>query len=373
MKVVFTGGGTGGHVFPIIAVVREMKKRGPSNTEFIYVGPKDEYSRGALPKEGIRPYYIFSGKLRRYFSIPDIFLNIADIFFKIPVGIIQSLSLVFFIAPDLIFSKGGYGSIPVVVAGWLLGVPVFLHESDIVPGLANKLLSKFSSEIFVSFPVKETEYFPLKKMIQVGNPIREELLNGDAEKAKEIFKLKKENPVILILGGSQGSQRINELIMEILPDLLSKFEIIHQTGVKDFPRIQREVLALVPEPIRKNYRPFAFLPEEQLKQAYSLSDCVISRAGSGTIFEIAALKKPSVLIPLPESAQNHQVKNAYAYARYNACLVLEEGNLSPHFFLEKLNNLFLYNYLQEMKVGAEKFAKPGAADVIARYLLDFLE
>ncbi len=369
----FTGGGTGGHVFPIIAVVREMKKKGSSNAEIIYIGPKDDYSQDALSKEGIRSHYIFSGKLRRYFSIPDVFLNIADIFFKIPAGIIQSLSLIFFIAPDLIFSKGGYGSIPVVVAGWLLGVPVFLHESDIVPGLANKILSKFSSEIFVSFPVKETEYFPLKKMIQVGNPIRGELLNGDPEKAKEIFKVKKEKPVILILGGSQGSQRINELIMEILPELLNKFEIIHQTGVKDFPNVQKEVAAFVPESVRENYHSFAFLPEEQLKHAYRISECVICRAGSGTIFELAALKKPSVLIPLPESAQNHQVKNAYAYARHNACLVLEEGNVSPRFFLEKMNNLFLYNYLQEMKIGAEKFAKPNAADVIARYLLEFLE
>jgi len=373
MKVVFTGGGTGGHVFPIIAIVREMKKKVSSSTELIYIGPRDDYSKDTLSKEGIKTNFILSGKLRRYFSIPDFFSSLIDIFFKIPVGIIQALSLIFFLAPDLIFSKGGYGSIPVVIAGWLLGVPVFLHESDIVPGLANKILSKFSSEIFVSFPVKETEYFPLRKMVQVGNPIREELLGGSADKAREIFKLKKESPVILVLGGSQGSQRINELMMEILPELLTKFEIIHQTGAKDFPKIQKEVSAFIPESVRGNYHPFAFLQEEELKHAYGAADCVISRAGSGTIFEVAALKKPSVLIPLPESAQNHQVKNAYAYARYNACLVLEEGNLSPHFFLEKLNNLFLYNYLQEMKLGAEKFAKPKAADVIARYLLEFLE
>jgi UDP-N-acetylglucosamine--N-acetylmuramyl-(pentapeptide) pyrophosphoryl-undecaprenol N-acetylglucosamine transferase len=373
MKVVFAGGGTGGHVFPIVAIAREMKKRIPPNAELVYIGPKDDYSKDTLSQEGIKTHFILSGKLRRYFSIPDFFSSLVDIFFKVPAGIVQALSLIFFIAPDLIFSKGGYGSIPVVIAGWLLGVPVFLHESDIVPGLANKLLSKFSSEIFVSFPVKETEYFPLKKMIQVGNPIRKELLEGSSEKAKELFKLKKEKPVILVLGGSQGSQRINELMMEILPELLGKFEIIHQTGAKDFPKIQKEAVAFIPEALRENYHPLAFLSEEELKHAYSIADCVISRAGSGTIFELAALKKPSVLIPLPESAQNHQVKNAYAYSRYNACLVLEEGNLSPHFFLEKLNNLFLYNYLQEMKLGAEKFAKPNASDVIARYLLEFLE
>lgn len=373
MKILFTGGGTGGHVFPIIAVAREIRKKTAFDIDLLYIGPKDDYSQESLAKEKIKTHFILSGKLRRYFSIPDFFLNLFDVFIKIPVGILQALSLIFFLSPDLIFSKGGYGSIPTVIAGWILGVPIFLHESDVAPGLANKILSKFSSEIFVSFPIKETEYFPLNKMIQVGNPIRKELLDGNSEKAKEIFNLKGGKPVILILGGSQGSERINDLITEILPELLANFEIIHQTGAKNLFKVQAEVSAFVPEAVKDNYHAFAFLQEEELKHAYSVAACVVSRAGSGTIFELAALKKPSILIPLPESAQNHQAKNAYAFAKYNACIVLEEGNLSPHFFLEKLNNLFLSDNLEKMKAGAEKFACPNAADIIARYLLDFLE
>lgn len=372
MKIIFTGGGTGGHIFPIIAIARAIKRIGPSSLELIYIGPEDNCSKGAFLKENIQTNYISSGKIRRYFSVPDFFANIVDVLFKIPFGILQSLYLVFSISPDFIFSKGGYGSVPVVVAGWMLGVPIFLHESDVSPGLANRILGKLSREIFVSFSIKDNEYFPVDKMLQVGNPIREELMNGSKEKAKEIFKLKGGKPVILVLGGSQGSQRINDLILEILPGLLKSYEIIHQTGSKDLERVRKQANAFLSETIKPEYHTYDFLNEEELKHAYAVADCIISRAGSGIIFELAALKKPSILIPLPEAAQNHQSKNAYSYAKYNACIVLEENNLSPNFFLKKINDIFEYNRLEEMKKGAESFAKPNSADIIAKYLLEFL-
>jgi UDP-N-acetylglucosamine--N-acetylmuramyl-(pentapeptide) pyrophosphoryl-undecaprenol N-acetylglucosamine transferase len=372
MKIVFTGGGTGGHIFPIIAVTRALKKIGPFGMQYIYIGPKDNYSKDALEKEEISTHYILSGKIRRYFTIPDFFANIVDIFFKIPLGIIQSFYLIFTISPDLIFSKGGYGSVPTVIAGWILGVPVYLHESDVSPGLANRLLAKFSKEIFVSFPVKDIEYFPMNKMLKVGNPTREYLMNGSKEKAKEIFKLKGEKPLILILGGSQGSQRINDLIMEILPQLITNYEIIHQTGERDLKRVEKQINALISDSLKESYHIVPFLKEDEIRNAYAAADCVVSRAGSGIIFELAMLKKPSILIPLPEAAQNHQAKNAYTYAKYNACIVLEENNLTPNFFLKRINDLFEFNRLEDMKKGAESFAKPYAADIIAKYLLDFL-
>jgi len=372
MKIIFTGGGTGGHIFPVIAIARAIKRIGPSSLELIYIGPEDNCSKDAFLKENIQTNYISSGKIRRYFSIPDFFANIVDVLFKIPFGILQSLYLVFSISPDFIFSKGGYGSVPVVVAGWMLGVPIFLHESDVSPGLANRILGKLSKEIFVSFSIKDNEYFPVDKMLQVGNPIREELMNGSKEKAKEIFKLKGGKPVILVLGGSQGSQRINDLILEILPGLLKSYEIVHQTGAKDLERVRRQANALLSETLKPEYHTYNFLNEEELKHAYAAADCIISRAGSGIIFELAALKKPSILIPLPEAAQNHQSKNAYSYAKYNACIVLEENNLSPNFFLKKINDIFESNRLEEMKKGAESFAKPNSADIIAKYLLEFL-
>lgn len=372
MKIVFTGGGTGGHVFPIIAISRALKKIGPFGMEFTYIGPGDNFSKIALEREGIVPNYILSGKIRRYFTIPDFFSNIVDVLFKIPLGILQSLYIIFTTSPDLIFSKGGYGSVPVAIAGSILGVPIFLHESDVSPGLANKIISRFSKEIFVSFPIKEMEYFPVSKMVKVGNPTRDTLLNGNKEVAEKIFKLKGGKPVVLVLGGSQGSQRINDLILEILPQLLKSYEVIHQTGHTDLERVKKQADALLYESMKNEHHIYSFFPEEELMHAYAVADCVISRAGSGIIFELAILKKPSILIPLPEAAQNHQAKNAYAYAKYGACMVLEENNLTPNFFLEKLNSIFEFGKIEQMKKGAEDFAKPYSADIIAKYLLDFL-
>ena len=384
MKILFTGGGTAGHILPIIAIAREMRRIYPSplpsngdrvypksNLEFFYLGPKDEFGQILLSQEGIRVKHVFSGKIRRYFNYKSFFQNLFDVLFKIPIGIVQAFFYIFFLAPDLIFSKGGFGSIPAVLSGWILRVPIFLHESDISPGLANRFLSKFALAIFVSFP--RTEYFKPSKMILVGNPIRREILEGSKEEAKKLFKLSYQKPVILILGGSQGAQRINDKILEILPELLKNFEIIHQSGEKNFKEVKAESRAILSKELVSFYHLFPFLKEEELKQAYAACDLVLSRAGSGSIFEIAAVRKPSILIPLPEAAQNHQIKNAYAYAQSGAAIVLEEANFTPHFFLEKLKYLISRpEELEKMQKAAEEFSKPMVAKIIAQYLVDYL-
>lgn len=370
-RILFTGGGTGGHIFPIIAIAEEMRKR-DTNLNLAYIGPSDFTSKTFLPKAGIKASYISSGKFRRYFSIKAFFSNIIDLFIKIPFGIFQAFMIMFFTAPDVIISKGGYGSIPVIIAGWILRIPIFMHESDVIPGLANKIGSKLSEKVFVSFPTPEMEYFPKKKMIETGNPVRKTLTQGNKEEAVKLFSLTGEKPVVLILGGSQGSERINEVILDVLIDILRDFEIIHQTGMNGFRRVQNESLAMIDESFRKYYHPYFFLDERELALAYAACDCVVARSGAGTIFEIALLKKPSILIPLPESAQNHQVRNAYSYARNGACLVLEEGNFTHHFFLEKLKEL-LRDDKETMAKAAEIFAKPYASVIVARYILDFLQ
>ena len=375
MKILFTGGGTGGHIFPIIALAREIRKTfpEPEELEFYYIGPKDEFSSILLSQEEIKVKRVLTGKIRRYFGFLAILQNFIDILFKIPLGVIQALFYIFFLAPDLIFSKGGYGSIPAVISGWLLRVPIFLHESDASPGMANKFLSKFSLEIFVSFPVKETEFFSLEKMISVGNPIRKELLEGSEKEAKATFKLAGEKPIILVLGGSQGAQRINDMLLQILPEILLDFEIIHQTGPKNFNEVKAETDIIITKELKKYYHPFPFLEEVILGQAYQIADLVVARAGSGSIFEISALGLPSILIPLAEAAQNHQVKNAYSYAENEACLVIEESNLTPHFFLERLKYLFSHpEELEKMKRGAREFSKPRAAQVVAEYIGEYL-
>lgn len=379
MKILFTGGGTGGHIFPIIAVCRELKHfSSEANLKFFYIGPKDEISSTFLDREGIKVKNILAGKIRRYLGtylgIKDLFLNIIDVLFKIPIGLIQSFFYIFFLSPDLIFSKGGYGSLPAVISGWLLGTPIFLHESDIAPGLANRFLSKLALEIFVSFPSEKTEYFPAPKKISIGNPIRIEILNGSKNTAKTLFNLTGEKPLILILGGSQGCQRINDILLQILPKLLTDFEVIHQSGGKNFKEVNAESKVVASKDLRKYYHLFPFLDEKQLSHAYCAADLIISRAGSGSIFEISAVSKPSILIPLPEAAQNHQVKNAYAYTENGACLVIEETNLAPHFFLDRLKYLFSRpGEMKRMVKASRAFSKPRAAKVIASYLFEYLK
>jgi len=373
MKVVFTGGGTAGHILPIIAVTREIKRSySKEDLRFCYIGPKDRFSATLFSKENIKLKSVLSGKIRRYINIKTIFQNLIDIL-KIPIGIIQAFFYIFFLFPDLIFSKGGYGSIPVVIAGWILRVPIFLHESDVSPGFANRILSRFALEIFISFPVQKTEYFSPKKLISAGNPIRTEILEGSSEIAKKIFSLTGIKPVILVLGGSQGAQRVNDLLLAILPQLLQNFELIHQCGQKNFKTIEAESKVVMPEDLKIYYHLFSFLSELELKNAYKAASLVVSRAGSGTIFEIAACQIPSILIPLPESAQNHQVKNAYLYAERRACIVIEEDNLTPHFFLEKLKYLFSHpQELEKMGEGAKDFARPKAAKIITEYIMSYL-
>ncbi|UZE92951.1 MAG: UDP-N-acetylglucosamine--N-acetylmuramyl-(pentapeptide) pyrophosphoryl-undecaprenol N-acetylglucosamine transferase [Candidatus Nealsonbacteria bacterium] len=372
MKILFTGGGTGGHVFPIIAVVREIRKFSPKKKlDFHYIGPKDEFSKLLLSQEDIKVKQVLAGKMRRYFDFKAFFQNLIDIFFKIPVGILQSFFYIFFLAPDLIFSKGGFGSIPSIIAGWILRVPIFLHEADAIPGLANRFLAGLSVELFISFP--KTPYFSERRMLLVGNPIRRELLEGSKKEGKEFFKLSGEKPLILVLGGSQGAQRINDKILEILPVFLKEFELIHQCGEKNFKQVKAEAKVMMNKDLEKYYHLFPFLKEEELKKAYAVCDLVVSRAGSGSIFEIAALGKPSILVPLPESAQGHQLKNAYTYAANGAAMVLEEENFTPRFFLEKLKHLFSQpEELKKMKKAAKEFSKPLAAKTIAGYLLSYL-
>lgn len=374
MKVVFTGGGTGGHIYPIIAVTREIAKtyssRGGKKLEFFYVGPKDKSINILLGQEGIKIKTILAGKVRRYFGIRALVENLIDPF-KTIAGVFQAFFHLFLLAPDLIFSKGGYGSFPVVLAGKFLRIPIFLHESDAIIGLANKTLGRFSDGIFTSFP--ETENANASKMVSVGNPVRTELLDVEVGDARRLFELNSRKPVVFIMGGSQGSQRINNLVLNILPHLLKNFEVIHQTGKRNLREVGAEAKTVMTKETEKLYHPVPFLAEKELKHAYKIAEIIVSRAGSGSIFEIAAVAKPSILIPLPESAQGHQLKNAYAYAKSKACIVIEEENLTPRFFLATLKQIISTpKKIEEMKKKAQEFSRLRAGEIIANYIIDYL-
>jgi UDP-N-acetylglucosamine--N-acetylmuramyl-(pentapeptide) pyrophosphoryl-undecaprenol N-acetylglucosamine transferase len=372
MKILFTGGGTGGHVVPLLAVAREIRKiyQGQDHLRFFYMGPKDDFGKALLSQEDIIVKNVLAGKFRRYPGFESYFQNFIGFVFLIPLGIIQSFFRLLFLYPDIVFSKGGFGSVPVVIAARMLFIPVVIHESDIVPGFANKFVSKAARKILVSFP--GTKYFAYNKMKVTGNAIRKELLAGTKEEAREFFKLGKEKPIILVMGGSQGAERINDKILEGLPALLQEFEVIHQSGERNFYRVRNESRITIEKykTLESSYHLFAFLKEPELKYALAGADLIVSRAGSNTIFEIAAVSKPSILVPLPEAAQNHQVENAYAYAATGACVVMEENNFSSRFFLEKLRFLFANpQELEKMSRAAREFARPEAAKMIAQEIL----
>ena len=226
MRILFTGGGTGGHIFPIIAIKKAFE--GDKGLKFYYLGP-NSFARENLTGQEIKTKFILAGKLHRYFN-----LQFPIELFKTFIGIIQSFWHLFSIMPDIIFSKGGYGSFPVVFVGWIYRIPIILHESDSAPGLANRILAKFANKIILSFTGSKV-YFPKQqeKLVLIGNPIREELTRGDKNQGKRLFKISSEKPVILIIGGSQGAQKINETALYTLPRLLEIVEIIHMTGERN--------------------------------------------------------------------------------------------------------------------------------------------
>jgi UDP-N-acetylglucosamine--N-acetylmuramyl-(pentapeptide) pyrophosphoryl-undecaprenol N-acetylglucosamine transferase len=369
MKILFTGGGTGGHIYPILSIIREIKEK----TSLYYIGPKGNFGLRELQEEGVMIKTISAGKLRRYKKPLAILKNIFDIIFKIPIGVISASLALNTIRPDVIFCKGGFGSFPVIIANKLFKFPLFVHESDSVAGKATNLAAKDAVKIFTSFENTEIIGNYKNKIICVGNPIRKNLLLGSAKEAKEMFNITEEKPLILIMGGSQGAEEINELILPILPELLKNFEIIHQCGTKNFDKTDLLYRTIIEEEsLDKYYHLFDFLNEEQMAQSLAAAHLVISRAGAAAISEIAATGKPSILIPLLNSAQNHQAKNAYLYAGRGAANILEPENPTPHMLYSKLIKIFSNpEQLKQMKKAALGFAKIEAGEKIAKYLTSY--
>lgn len=361
VRIVLSGGGTGGHLFPLVAVARQLRAKAATSghtLELHYVGPKPQDATW-LTAEGIRLHGIFAGKLPRYAT-----WRLACELLKFPIGFVQALVTMLAVMPDVVFAKGGYGSVPVVLTAWLYRIPVIVHESDTVAGLANRLTAMFVRRIAVAFP-QTTRLFKEGKTVVTGNPIRQPLLAGSAERARAALGITTDKPVLLILGGSQGAEPINDLVIASLRDLLVRYEVIHQTGERNYREVVEEAKVEVGAGVEVSYHAWPFLIEQELADAYAVAQLVVSRAGSG-IAELAALGKPAILIPLPHAAQDHQRENAYAYAHTGAALILEQGNLTPHLFAERISSL-LDNpeTMQKMSERAKAFAKIDADEKIA--------
>lgn len=371
MTIAFTGGGTGGHFYPIIAIseaindfARERRLVAPK----LYFLAPAPFDQKALFENSIVFVRVPAGKVRRYRS----FLNFTDMFVTL-LGTLSALATLFRIYPDVVVSKGGYGSVPTVIAAWILRIPIIVHESDAKPGRANLLGARFATKVAISFD-SAAKFFPpkiQKKIARTGIPIRKALTRIETEGAREFLGLEADLPTILILGGSQGSQRINEAILSSLPDLVSFANIIHQTGNANYSSVAAIAqVTLGNNPNASRYHPFNFLSEVALQRAAGVASIVVSRAGAGQIAEIGLWKKPAILIPIPESISHDQRTNAYAYARTGAAIVIEEANLSPHLLTAEIKRITSDPALtQEMGEKAAGFTDPDAAKIIAEQIL----
>lgn len=366
IRIGLTGGGSGGHVYPLLAVASALREnyRGNEPLEIHYFGPRGQFEN-EFSIRGIKTHSISSSKLRRYASLQ----NILDIP-KFIWSFFQAFVSLYRVMPDVLFSKGGPGAIPVVFAAWFYRIPVLIHESDSVPGLTTRITAKLAKRIAISFN-GAAQYFPVKKVAFTGNPVRPELLlnipnQGDAKTA---LGFEKDIPLLFVVGGSQGSVRINRFIGENLGAFLEHVQILHQVGPEnDWNR--EEVLEEVPDILKSRYVSVATLDTQGMTQAFAAADIVVSRAGSGSIYELASFGKPAILIPLRGAAGDHQRLNAIGYAETGAAEILEENNLTPNVFITEVTRLLGSQASRtEMSSAARSFFKPDAARILANELI----
>ena len=342
-KIILTGGGTAGHVTPNLALVPELKARG---YELLYIGSKKGMEKGLVEQFGLPYCGISSGKLRRYFD----WKNFTDPF-RVLRGYFEARRIIRRFQPDVIFSKGGFVAVPVTLAAKHCHVPVVAHESDMTPGLANRLSAPFATTICCNFP-ETLRHLPAGKAVLTGSPIRAELLTGTRAAGLRYAGLSGEKPVLLIIGGSLGAVHINEAVRKVLPALLEHFDVIHLCGKGNV----EESLQGKPGYVQYEY------VDQPLKDLFAAADLVISRAGANAICELLALKKPSLLIPLSAAAsRGDQILNAASFEKQGYALVLSEEQLSGERLLSEVQKLYQQ---RDRLIGA--MSKAGGADAVKK-------
>lgn len=350
-KIVLTGGGTAGHVTPNIALLPALQNEG---YDVSYIGSYDGIEKRLIEEQGISYFGISSGKLRRYFD-PK---NFSDPF-KVLKGYSQSVKLLKKIKPDVVFSKGGFVSVPVVLAARHCKIPAIIHESDLTPGLANKLAIPKATKICCNFP-ETLNYLPKDKAVLTGSPIRRELLTGDPKAAFSLCRFTDHSkPVILIIGGSSGSRAINTAIRGLLPELVKNYNVIHLCGKGNLDSDLNEV---------KGYAQFEYANQE-LADMFALASLVISRAGANAICELLALHKPNILIPLSANAsRGDQILNANSFRSQGFSYVLLEEEVTNTTLLEAIEHVFhkKENYIQAMEHSSNR----NSIDTIIGLILD---
>ncbi len=371
MRILFTGGGSGGHFYPIISVAEELNKLAREKRlvelELFYMSPSP-YDAGVLYEHGITYKKNAAGKVRRAPGVLSIFKNIID-FFKTGWGVLTSIVQVYNLYPDVVFGKGGYASFPALLAAKLLRIPVVIHESDTVPGKVNLWAGKFAQRIALSYK-EASKYFPAGKTAYTGQPIRKELTTSITSGAREFLKIEEGVPVVVILGGSQGARKINDALLGCLKPLLEKYVVIHQTGPNNFQEVKATADAILFDSKHKDrYKPFDYLNLLAMRMSAGVATVMVSRAGS-QIFEIAAWQVPAIIIPINKRVSHDQHDNAFAFSRAGGCEVIDEGNLTPNILISEIDRLVGDEALQnKMKEADKTFYKPDAAKNIAEEIL----
>ena len=339
-KIVLTGGGTAGHVTPNIALMPKLKELG---YEIYYIGSYDGIEKKLIEQMGIPYYGISSGKLRRYFD----WKNFTDPF-RVLKGFGEAKKLLKKLQPDVVFSKGGFVTVPVVQAAKRCHIPTIIHESDMTPGLANKLAIPAATKVCCNFP-ETVKYLPEGKAALTGSPIRQELLHGNRLAALNFCGFTSGRPVLLVIGGSQGSVAVNTAIRNILPDLLKTFQVIHLCGKGNLDTGLEHT---------DGYVQFEYIQKE-LADLFALADVVVPRAGANAICELLALRKPNLLIPLPASAsRGDQLLNARSFRQQGFSMVLEEESITSETLLSSILELYRDRdvYIQAMKQSGQSDA-----------------
>lgn len=332
-KIILTGGGTAGHVTPNIAMLPLLKEEG---YDISYIGSYNGIERKLITEQGIPYYGIASGKLRRYLDLK----NLTDPF-RVIKGYFQACKLIKALKPDVVFSKGGFVSVPVVLAAHKSHIPVIIHESDMTPGLANKLCIPSASKVCCNFP-ETVSMIPDNKGILTGTPIRAELSEGNRQAGLDLCHFTSSKPVILVMGGSLGALHVNEAIRSILPNLLERFQIIHLCGKG---KVDESFYSTT------GYYQFEYIDTE-LKDLFAAADIVVSRAGANAIFELLTLHKPNLLIPLPAGAsRGDQILNANSFKKQGFSMVLPEEELTDESLYNAICSLYEHrmDYVKAMK------------------------
>lgn len=370
MKIILTGGGTGGHFYPIIAVAEKLNELAKENRLLkpeLYYMSTDPYDESLLFENSITFHKVSAGKIRRNKTPENLIKNFFDLF-KTFMGVLSAMWRVFVIYPDVVFGKGGYASFPVLFAARFFGIPVVIHESDSKPGKVNTWAGKFARKVAISYP-DAGAYFKKEVTAYTGNPIRKAIEEKQVLGSHEFFNLDKNIPTVFVIGGSLGSRFINEIVMDALPELVAKYQVIHQTGKDNFAVItETSRVVLNGNSNKDRYKAFPYMNSLALRMASGASDIIISRAGSA-IFEIASWGRASIIIPIPEETSHDQRTNAYSYARSGACVVIEEKNLSAGVFLSEIERILHPDVKAKMEASATAFARKDSAKLIAEGIL----